>query len=239
MNGVTTINDAVNFVNERFVQQLQRSREEGIQANSACRGDVDANVAFSLLLDLDTQRNVFLKLCRNRAFWPRIRSLIGTPPYSFLRPGDEHILNASGIAQGRARMAYADKMAVLNVNEIGEGHFSDSHGRVFKVVLVDNKNRFDSDGDPVPHRSLSPGLRVVLDMRLAKKKKSERVEIIKRGSTLEKKSVLFPNVGEKLMLVLQEKLQYDGTKSTVSVTIKSRLQRSVSSPVVRLFCIVE
>jgi hypothetical protein len=139
----------------------------------------------------------------------------------------------------RANILYAENMAVLNVKEIGEGHFSDSHGRVFKVVLVDNKNRFDMD-ELVPHRSLSPGLRVVLDMRLPKKKKSERVEIINRGTVLEKKAVLFPNVGEKLMPSLQDKLQEDnGTQSTVSVTIKNRLQRNVISPVVRLFCIVE
>ena len=81
--------------------------------------------AFWALLPPEEQRRFFLRIAGSRRVWPRLKTLIGNPPYSFLRPEDEGVLRASGICRGRARMAHTDPTAT-GYSEFGKGHYVDN-----------------------------------------------------------------------------------------------------------------
>ena len=57
--------------------------------NVATAGDANARTAFLVLLLPSQQRAHFLRLIKKPRALPRIRSLVGRPPFSFLLPEDE------------------------------------------------------------------------------------------------------------------------------------------------------
>jgi hypothetical protein len=238
---VHTMQEAKDLVDGLFLRQVDRARAERVQPNLPCQGDREARDAFLLLLSTTVQRSVFLKHCKNASFWPRIRSLVGSPPFCFLLEQDEHILNASGIASRRAHMAHLKGNGILNSLEIGTGHYEDEFGRVAKVVASASSSSVAGASESlVPFRLLTTGRRIVMDMRLPKKTHVERMSIAKHGSAVERRSVLFPNVGERLNLHLNSALRdRNADEQPATVVVRSRQQRSQNSPIVRLFCIVE
>ena len=234
ISNVRGTDDAIALVERMFKHQVVRSNRDRSGPNASCEGDGKAKEAFWILLDFDSQRKVFLKQCKSTSFWPRIRTLIGSPPFCFLLPGDEHVLNASGITQRRINMARTDGDNLHNTNELASGHYTDKHGRVFKVVATDRERASNT----LLFRDLTAGRKIVVDMKLAKMKNAERLYISKRGSSSEKKSVVFPNVGERLRLEIQPRLKRGEEGSTVSAIVRSRKQKALNSPVVRLYCVV-
>lgn len=154
---VQTTSEALSFLNESFHSQLQGAESQNAVPNTAIPGDARANAAFRALLVLADQRTFFLLLIQNQRFWPRLRSLVGSPPYTFLRPEDSGVLNATGINHARKNLAKTTFMS--SSSDFGFGHFRDAHGRLYRVVARKSVGQ-------VPWRDVNAGERIVVDVRL-------------------------------------------------------------------------
>jgi hypothetical protein len=239
-SSVVLQSDAIEVVEELFSRQIERSIGENAAINTLITGDAEARSAFWLLLNIDFQRSVFLTKCKRREFWPRIRSLVGSPPFSFLFPEDDFVLNASGITANRVHMAPTGRGTILSSGEIADGHFVDYYDRKYKIVAVQNERTSGLDPTSVMscYRNLLPGKKVVLDLKLPRMKQTERIGIQKSTRVETKKSIYFPTPGEKIKLRINSKLASAASNEFV-ILVKSIQQRNSKSPVCRAFCVME
>lgn len=226
-------NDAIDAVEELFSRQLGRAHELTPPINTAIEGDGEARAAFWLLLDRDVQRDMFLKQCKSRHFWPRIRTLVGSPPFSFLNPEDDAVLNASGITAKRAHMAPLERAPILSSGEIADGHFVDHFDRKYKIVAVDGGR-----GAPV-FRTIRPGRRIVIDLKLPRLAQAERARIHTSARADTRNSIRFPLPGDRVRLSINEKLLAPTETNEFVILVKSVQPRARKSPVCRVFCVVE
>ena len=230
---VATTKQAIDTVEGLITRQLHASATQNPEPNKPIKGDADAREAFWLLLEPETQRRVFLNRCASTTFWPRIRSLIGSPPFSFLRPEDDDVLRPAGITIGRAHMATSDPFSPFSPNEIGSGHFSDVGGRLYKVVTDGAKH--DLFAAPMFAR-VTTGKRVVLDTKLPKMPTKEKVGILKASRQTPElvSSLIFPRPGERISLWMNER--FGDAETTIEV--RAVQQRSRKSPVARVYALV-
>jgi hypothetical protein len=220
---VQTQVEATALIRELAQRQLDRAHDERAEPNTAVAGDNDLKRAFWLLLDTKNQRTLFLSLCKNRHFWPRIRSCVGSPPFSFLLPGDNDMLRAGGITSGRVNMSNQTS-SISSASDIGKGHFVDDNDRAFRVIADDSKTEF------VPHIKVRNASRVVLDVKLPKMKKVERLSIFKRSRGRDP-SVTYPKPGERILLEPNERLG----GPNITFVVKT-VEAHNHSPVCRLYC---
>lgn len=223
---VTLESEALRLLQKLVERQLRRADDENAQPNSRIAGDADFYKAFWLLLSPETQRRFFLTQCRNRHFWPRIRGLVGSPPYAFLRLEDNLVLNPGGIVQGRTNLAPVDT-SIFNANQIGQGHFSDRADRSYKIVTDDHK-----ESREIPTIRVRQAKRVVLDVKLPRMKTAQRVSIAKQTNKSLHAAIQFPKVGDVLQLETNQSLGGE----VFTVTVRSVEQRAQKSPVCRLYC---
>lgn len=204
MRDVQTVQEAFVFLREKVKEQVYEARAANAEPNVAVAGDAEAKKAFWSLLTPDDQRALFLGVIGDQKVWPRIRPLFGAPPFSFLRPEDEGILNASGIQKGRVRMAHGN-ITTTNYGDFSKaGHLEDLAGRVYRIIAKENANRAE-----LPWRGLS-GHRVVADVRLQRMSLKKRAELLRgdQGS-IGQASAVFPRPGDVVTLYVIQKLQGD------------------------------
>jgi hypothetical protein len=168
---IATKREAFAKLDQLFLRQLKKSVDEKSKPNEAAPGDAEVKTVFSLLLTPAMKREFFLKLVKRHEYWPRLRTLVGSPPYTFLLLGDNDLLNARGITQNRANMAAQNKEYnnISNSHEIGSGQYSDEHGRRYSVVTVEGSDA--NTTTTLPFRSLLIGRKVVLDVKLPRQKR--------------------------------------------------------------------
>jgi hypothetical protein len=223
-----TVGDAMDFVTELFNHQIEHAI--GAEPNTAIDGDNDAKMAFLLLLPSVEKRIVFLRFVKKTVFWPRIRSLVGSPPFSFLLTEDEGILRPGGVARGRARMS----KGVSDTYDVpGLGHFIDDFERRYEIVHhVDTHT--DRMNMPIPFMSLDTGKTVIIDVRIKRRSRNERIRLIQAKQHA---MLTFPSSGNRLVLT--------PTKQTMNVTtlrsviVKSTQTSKFSKSLARLLCEVE
>lgn len=232
MRDVDTVGEAKEYLKESFLAQREKAEASGAPPNEAIPGDTKVRNAFWALLSPDDQRALFLELIRDRRVWPRIRTLIGAPPFSFLRPEDEGVLRATGIAAHRVNMAYA-QVAATNYGEFtAAAHLEDMAGRVYRVIAKERANKAD-----LPWRGLR-GLRVVADVKV-QKLSVRRKQSILRGDmgVAAQVGLVFPRPGDTLRLRVVTKLEQlrsgDGDDD-LRARVESGRQKEQGSPVARL-----
>ena len=231
---IHTVAQATEEVRRLFDDQLTKATAEQPAPNKSTHGDARAKEAFWTLLAPEEQRDMFIRFWKRRAFWPRIKPLVGTPPFSFLKPGDNHMLNASGIAPGRTNMSHSSDSPILSSSEIGSGHVSDQHERLYKVLKTDAKL-----SETVVFRRITTPGKVAMDCKLPRMKMSDRATIYKRRSrdpdSLHR--IKFPNVGEELTLKLVNALLDTASSAAppLRMVVKGVIARDKNSPVCRVF----
>ena len=236
--GVATLRGAIDFLNDAFAAQRERAAAEQAPPNEAIAGDSRVRDAFWALLPPDEQRKFFLRIIGDRHFWPRLRSLVGSPPYSFLRPEDEGVLRAAGICRGRAKMAHVEPTAT-GYSEFGKGHYEDAVGRLYRMITKEQPNAND-----LPWIGLATGVRVVADVRVKKQSTAIKSAIAKgqRGA-IAQAALVFPRVGDTLTLRLVPALRASGGDGAGDDTLRARVdlgrQKAPASPVARLVLSVE
>ena len=212
--------------------QVEESVLAGAAPNTSIPGDARVRDAFWALLPPEEQRRFFLRIAGSRRVWPRLKTLIGNPPYSFLRPEDEGVLRASGICRGRARMAHADPTAT-GYSEFGKGHYEDGAGRLYRVVRKEQ-----GDGDQLPWVGLAAGVRVVADVRVQKRAGATKVAMARgEHGPVAQASLVFPRVGDVLQLRLVTALRGGGggdDDDALRARIELGRQKAAGSPIARL-----
>jgi len=229
---VSTLRGAVDHLTEAVAAQVEESVLAGAAPNTSIPGDARVRDAFWALLPPEEQRRFFLRIAGSRRVWPRLKTLIGNPPYSFLRPEDEGVLRASGICRGRARMAHADPTAT-GYSEFGKGHYEDGAGRLYRVVRKEQ-----GDGDQLPWVGLAAGVRVVADVRVQKRAGATKVAMARgEHGPVAQASLVFPRVGDVLQLRLVTALRGGGggdDDDALRARIELGRQKAAGSPIARL-----
>ena len=230
-----TLPAAVRYLDAAFAAQQERAVAESAEPNASVAGDARVRDAFWALLPPDEQRRFFLRVAGDRKFWPRLRSLVGAPPYSFLRPEDEGMLRASGICKGRVNMAHSEPTAT-NYGEFGKGHYEDAAGRLYRMIAKENASR-----EELPWAGLAPGVRIVADVRVQRRSAAVKSAIAKgEHGTAAMASLVFPRVGDTLALRLVPSLRGSGDDGgTMRAHVSLGRQKAPASPVARLVLRVE
>jgi hypothetical protein len=166
---IITVADAIEHLNTAFRTQLERAIIENAYPNASIPGDNQVRTAFYLLLEPTEQRSFFLRISRDRQYWPRLRGLMGTPPYAFLRPEDEHVIRAAGICAHRVHLAQKHP-SITRTGEFANGHFQDAAGRMFKIISK------GTQAVPIntPWSGIAPNQRLVLDMKLRGRRQNQK-----------------------------------------------------------------
>jgi hypothetical protein len=207
---VRTRTEAEAVVCDLLERQIAAAVRDKPPPNTATVGDAEVREAFWLLLDGRQKATVFKRFVRRRDFWPRVRTCVGAPPFSFLDAADIDLLNAGGVARGRINMGTSGA-GVTPANEIARGaHFVDASKRAYTIVASDAK------ADPsTVFLQAKPGRRLVLDTKMAFK-----------GSKRREQNQLLPaKIGERLQLIQNRKLG-DGNVTALVKTIQ--LDRTVA-----------
>ncbi len=228
-----TRSEALSYLRLVFERQLEASIDTNAEPNKGITGDHGARQAFNALLSPDEQRAFFQQIIADRRYWPRIKSLIGNPPFSFLRPEDEGLLRAGGICRNRAHLSAQDSN-ISKAADFGDGHFTDDAERTYRVINHDPKDV------SLPWQNLSANKQLVVDVRL-KRFAQKTKEAIFRGThaAIENQAALmFPRPGDTVELQLSKHLEGSSDNHAVTVRVESGRQKVRLSPIARLLVTV-
>lgn len=191
--GLETAGDAFEACKTLFEEQLERAAAEKPLPNQPISGDSGARAAFLLLLADGQRRDLFLQIASRSISWPRLRPLVGAPPYNFLMPHDAIVLNASGFAHGRTNMTYEESNRVANLQQFGIGQLVDDHKRYYRIAP-----RKIRDDDPLPGSDYFSGIKnVILHVKIKRHSIRKKRQLLASGL---KRQLLFPQVGENITL---------------------------------------
>jgi hypothetical protein len=244
MSTVRTVGDAFDALNLIFNTQIDRAETQNTAPNEGVEGDSSARNLFLSFLPTHDQRAFFLTMIRNSRFWPRIRTLVGSPPFTFLREEDDAILRPAGIAQRRLHMATSDS-DISSYTSFGSAHFVDDATRDFKVIdKRQARNIVTTSGilshtrrlTELPFVNIEQGDAIILEVRLKKRSIHNKIMIARGKLDVPKDAVIFPRIGTSVHLKPSTRLRSFIKDVTVRVvTVQARL---VSSNVARLHCTV-
>lgn len=189
-----TTGDAYQVCKALFDEQLDRAMESKPLPNQSITGDSSARTAFLLLLNDSQQRRLFLEFASRPVTWPRIKPLIGSPPFHFLMPQDAGVLNAAGFSRGRINMTYDSAGSVANHHQFGPGQMVDQHTREYRV-----SSRSIGEADPLPgagyfHEATKD---IVLQVKVKRHGIQKKRELFHSEF---KKQLFFPQPGEEITL---------------------------------------
>ena len=219
--------EALSFLRSTFDKQLEDSIDMNAEPNSVIPGDYNARQAFNVLLSPIEQRAFFRQIVSDRRYWPRIRGLVGTPPFSFLLPEDDGLLRAGGICRNRQHLTTTTDIS--KAPDFGEGHFHDQAERTYRVI---NHDHADSS---LPWQNLGVQKQMIVDVRLKRYSHSTKVAIFRgtENTLATQASLMFPRPGENVTLYLTKNLETAGPYS-ITVHIDSGRQKAKYSPIARL-----
>lgn len=227
LSSLQTRAEALSFLRSTFDKQLEDSIDMNAEPNSVIPGDHNARQAFNLLLSPIEQRTFFRQIVSDRRYWPRIRALVGMPPFSFLMPEDEGLLRAGGICRNRQHLTTTTDIS--KAPDFGEGHFHDQAERTYRVI---NHDHADSS---LPWQNIGVQKQMVVDVRLKRYSHTKKVAIFRGTENVlaTQASLMFPRPGENITLYLTKNLETAGPYS-ITVHIDSGRQKAKFSPIARL-----
>lgn len=192
--GLNTAGDAMEFCRNLFDEQLQKAAAERPLPNVAIEGDSAARAAFLMLLTDAQQRELFIGFGKDQRAWPRIKPLVGSPPFHFLLPNDAGMLSAGGFARGRINMTYDIGGRTAATGQFGPGQLVDEHTREYRIAP-----RQTASTDPLPGGEYfrSQQRDMVLQVRVKKHSFKQKKELY---SSAFKKQLFFPQPGETIVV---------------------------------------
>jgi len=220
--------EALSYLQDVFRRQLEASIDANALPNQGIAGDHGVRQAFNVLLSPTEQRAFFQQIVADRRYWPRIKSLIGNPPFSFLLPEDEGLLRAGGICKNRAHL-HTTVSNISKAPDFGEGHFHDDAERTYRVISHDQRDA------SLPWQNISAHRQLVVDVRLKAYTRKTKVEILRGTDETKgnKASLMFPRPGEEVVWRLSRELEGAGPP-TITVRVDSGRQKVRLSPIARL-----
>ena len=220
--------EALSYLRSTFERQLEASIDANAEPNKVIAGDYGARQAFNALLSPTEQRAFFQQIIADRRYWPRIKTLIGNPPFSFLLPEDESLLRAGGICKNRAHLS-AQTSNISKAPDFGDGHFHDDAERTYRVINHDLKDM------SLPWQNISIRQQLLVDVRLKMYSQKTKVEIFRGTGDAKgnKASLMFPRPGEEVVWHLSKELESAGPYA-ITVRVDSGKQKVRFSPIARL-----
>jgi hypothetical protein len=227
-----TRQEAVSYLRTAFERQLEASIDANTEPNKDVAGDYVARQAFNVLLAPTEQRAFFQQLVADQRYWPRIKSLVGNPPFSFLLPEDESLLRAGGICRNRAHLS-AQHSSISKASDFGDGHFQDDAERTYRIINHDMKDV------SLPWQNLRLQKQLLVDVRLKRYSQKTKVEIFRgtHGGVENQAALMFPRPGEQVVLHLSRHLESTGPYS-ITVRVDTGRQKIKFSPIARLIVTV-
>ena len=224
--------EALSYLRSVFDKQLESSIDANALPNKGIAGDYGARQAFNTLLSPAEQRNFFRQISSDRRYWPRIKSLIGSPPYSFLLPEDEGLLRAGGICRNRTKLSVHES-SISKAPDFGDGHFYDNSERIYRVINHDHSDT------SLPWQNIGVQKQLVVDVRLKMYSTKTKVAIFRGTDTsaTNQSSLMFPRPSESVRLHLTKNLETAGPYS-ITVHVDSGRQKAKFSPIARLLVTV-
>ena len=238
LSSVRTVGDAADALRHVFSMQMDKADDENADANTSVVGDSVAREAFLTILPVPDQRMFFLNMVKTSRFWPRIRTLVGSPPFPFLQEQDDEVLRASGITPGRAHMANVNTHGISSYSSFGSAQFEDGSSRDFKVIrkvseipaLSAHARRLQD----LPYIGLVSGDGVVMEVRLKKRSLKMKIEIARGRTQFSRDAVAFPRSGTVLDLRPSRRLR--GSSMGLRVFVNSVQPRAAETNVARILC---
>ena len=227
-----TRQEAVSYLRTAFERQLEASIDANTEPNKDVAGDYVARQAFNVLLAPTEQRAFFQQLVADQRYWPRIKSLVGNPPFSFLLPEDESLLRAGGICRNRAHLS-AQHSSISKASDFGDGHFQDDAERTYRIINHDMKDV------SLPWQNLRLQKQLLVDVRLKRYSQKTQVAIFRGtlGGVENQAALMFPRPGEQVELHLSRHLESTGPYS-ITVRVDAGRQKIKYSPIARLIVTV-
>lgn len=224
--------EAFTFLRSAFDKQLEAALDENAAPNSVIAGDYGARQAFNALLSPGEQRAFFRQLVSDPRYWPRIRALVGSPPFTFLLPEDEGLLRAGGICRNRTHLTTKES-SISKVPDFAGGHFYDDAERIYRVI---NHDHTDTS---LPWQNIGLQQQLVVDVRLKMYSYRTKVAIYRGTDTsgAQQASLMFPRPSESVTLHLAKNLQTAGPYA-ITVRVDSGRQKAKFSPIARLLVTV-
>mgnify|MGYP001393700860 CR=1 FL=1 len=248
-----TVGEAFAIIQSAFEKQILAAEQNKVLPNAAFKDDSVARNAFLTLLPSEEQRALFTQMLKNKRFWPRIRTLVGAPPYAFLHAEDEGILRAAGISKHRVNMVN-ESTQITPYAQFGSGHMIDGARRVYRIIqrgastdpFLSASSRM---AKALPWIGIGHGDRLVMDVRITKQKRIEKKKTIRgaRGS-LALAGMSLPRPNEKLRVYISRPLRggdsndseyNEETQEYLNMTVLSSIQRAAMSPVGRIAVIID
>jgi hypothetical protein len=227
-----TRSEALSYLRSTFEHQLEAATIANAEPNTGIEGDLGARRAFNALLSPEEQRTFFQQIIADRRYWPRIKTLIGNPPFSFLLPEDEGLLRAGGICRNRTNLTAHDSN-ISKAADFGDGHFTDDAERTYRVINHDQK-------DPtLPWQNLQVNKQLVVDVRLKRFTQQAKVAIFRgtHAAVHNQAALMFPRPGDTVELRLSKHIDAS-EESTIKVRVESGAQKMRASPIARLLVTV-
>lgn len=223
-----TRTEALNYLRSTFERQLDAAIDTDAEPNKGIAGDHGARQAFNALLSPAEQRAFFQQIIADRRYWPRIKSLIGNPPFSFLLPEDESLLRAGGICRNRAHLSAQDSI-ISKASDFGDGHFQDDAGRTYRVINHDPKDL------TLPWQNLDANKQLIVDVRLKRYSQKAKVAIFRgtHGGVENQATLMFPRPGETVAMRLSRHLESTGPRS-IAIRVDAGQQKAKFSSIARL-----
>jgi len=200
-----TLGQAVDRLREQLDERVQAGVDEHGAPNVALPGDAPVRAAFYTLLPTVQQRALFLEYASQPRAWPRIRGLFGAPPYGFLHPGDAATLSASGFARGRVNMTFDASRMVSTYAHFGVGQLQDEMEREYNVVVRGKTPPDDEDPLLFDLKEAVTGTQLVLQVRVKRRSRDQRVAIFKGGA--QRAQLEFPRPGNQVTLAPKQAIQ--------------------------------
>lgn len=194
---LNTVADAMEFCRNLVDEQVRKASDEQAQHNQPIAGDAFARRAILTLLPDAVVRLLFLETAGEKNALTRIRSLFGSPPYGFLNPEDASFIRAGGVAAGRTNMSFAANTNndVASYSQFGAGHLVDTFEREYRVVSTTMKME---DSLPCDIRTLESHKQVLLNVRVPKRSRSDRMDMMKDAT--KRRKLEFPHINEEIVV---------------------------------------
>jgi len=159
-------------------------------------GDSRAKQQFYTLLPDFAKRLVFLDVLSDARAYPRVRSIFGAPPFSFLKAEDAEMLRAGGFAHARQHMSYGatEGLTIPPYSQFGISHLRDQYDREYTICRQDA-----TDSMTIRDACLLGGVGPTnLFIRIKRVDAKQRSEFEK--SPAQRRRLCFPSTGENLVL---------------------------------------
>lgn len=93
---------------------------------------------FFSISTMELQRKIFFRIAA--ASKPKLATLIGAPPFFFLKDGEAHMINATGLSKGRVNMTCPHRNGIPGYTQFGAPVATDGSGLQYSICTQGHRD---------------------------------------------------------------------------------------------------